>query len=151
MFKKSTNMYTLKIIVFVVFMTGMTVSAWAGNFTSNGDGTVTDNNTGLMWRQNSSTKYWVDALSYCENLDFAGHTDWRLPNIKELISIVDLTLYNPVLDTAYFTSSTSYHYWSSTTYTTFAGSAFIVNRTNGSVQGAGKNSYNYVFCLRDAQ
>ncbi len=62
-------------------------------FVDNGDGTITDKATGLMWMQNDSGKgmTWPDALSYAENMNFAGYSDWRLPNAKELQSIVDYT------------------------------------------------------------
>jgi hypothetical protein len=61
------------------------------NFADNGDGTISDQGTGLMWMQtdNQQVSLWVEALNYCENLEWAGHTDWRLPNAKELQSIVD--------------------------------------------------------------
>ena len=61
------------------------------NFSDNGDGTITDSATGLMWQKadDGNTYDWQDALSYAENLSLAGHTDWRLPNAKELQSIVD--------------------------------------------------------------
>lgn len=60
-------------------------------FKDNGDGTVTDQATGLTWQQSDSGKgmNWKGALAYAENLVLAGHTDWRLPNAKELQSIVD--------------------------------------------------------------
>jgi hypothetical protein len=63
------------------------------DFTDNGDGTVSDNATGLMWQQNDdgNTRDWEDALSYSENLTLGEHSDWRLPNAKELQSIVDYT------------------------------------------------------------
>jgi Protein of unknown function (DUF1566) len=63
------------------------------NFADNGDQTVTDNATGLTWQQDDSGEgmIWEDALNYCETLDLAGHDDWRLPNAKELQSIVDYT------------------------------------------------------------
>lgn len=63
------------------------------NFTDNGNGTITDNATGLMWQQadDGTTRDWGNSLSYAENLSLAGHTDWRLPNAKELHSIVDYT------------------------------------------------------------
>ncbi|MEZ4649872.1 MAG: DUF1566 domain-containing protein [Candidatus Eisenbacteria bacterium] len=62
-------------------------------FVDNGDGTITDSATGLMWMQedNGAGVTWEDALSYSESLSFAGHDDWRLPNAKELQSIVDYT------------------------------------------------------------
>ncbi|GAB5556848.1 MAG: hypothetical protein SchgKO_10610 [Schleiferiaceae bacterium] len=60
-------------------------------FSDNGDGTITDSATGLMWQQadDGNTYDWQDALDYAENLSLAGHSDWRLPNAKELQSIVD--------------------------------------------------------------
>ena len=67
------------------------------SFTDNGDCTVTDNVTGLIWQQEDDdvTKTWEEALAYCETLTLAGPTDWRLPDIKELMSIVDNTRNNP--------------------------------------------------------
>lgn len=63
------------------------------DFEDNGNGTIADNATGLMWMQddNGSAILWKDALDYCENLEFAGYNDWRLPNAKELQSILDYT------------------------------------------------------------
>ncbi|HQW04345.1 MAG: DUF1566 domain-containing protein [Flavobacteriales bacterium] len=63
------------------------------SFIDNGDGTITDNATGLMWQQsdNGTTYNWENALSYAENLTLTDHSDWRLPNAKELQSIVDYT------------------------------------------------------------
>lgn len=63
------------------------------SYTDNGNGTITDNATELMWMQNDSDTgmVWKDALAYAEGKDFAGHSDWRLPNTKELQSIVDYT------------------------------------------------------------
>jgi len=63
------------------------------NFTDNGDGTITDNATGLMWMKNDNGTgvLWENALSYAENFEYAGYSDWRLPNAKELHSIVDYT------------------------------------------------------------
>jgi hypothetical protein len=63
------------------------------NFVDNGDGTITDLATGLMWMQSDSGSgtLWEDALAYAENSTCAGHNDWRLPNAKELQSILDYT------------------------------------------------------------
>ncbi len=69
-------------------------SAYGTNdFVNNGDGTVTDNATGLMWTRddNGAAVLWEDALDYAETSSFAGYSDWRLPNVKELQSIVDYT------------------------------------------------------------
>ena len=69
-------------------------------FGDNGDGTVSDRATGLMWMQGDSGEFgvgtngdgamdWEQALAWCEGSEHAGHGDWRLPNVKELQSIVD--------------------------------------------------------------
>ncbi len=61
------------------------------NFHDNGDGTITDRATGLMWSKADSGNgmNWEQALAYAEHLKLAGHYDWRLPNAKELQSLVD--------------------------------------------------------------
>jgi hypothetical protein len=69
-------------------------SAYGKNrFTDNGNVTISDNATGLMWMQDDSGKgmNWQDALTLAENKSFAGFNDWRLPDTKELQSIVDYT------------------------------------------------------------
>ena len=63
------------------------------DFVDNSDGTITDLATGLMWQQadDGTSRDWEEALAYAENLELVGHTDWRLPSIKELQGIVDYT------------------------------------------------------------
>ena len=65
----------------------------ANDFDDHGDGTVSDHATGLMWQQSDDgvMRDWEEALGYAENLGLAGYDDWRLPNAKELQSIVDYT------------------------------------------------------------
>ena len=101
------------------------------NFADNGDGTVTDNATGLTWMQSDSGSGmdWSDALAYCENLDLAGSDDWRLPDAKELQSIVDYTrspdttgsaAIDPLFNATSITSETGQAdypwYWTGTTH-----------------------------------
>jgi hypothetical protein len=77
-----------------------------GNGTSqmvdNGDGTLSDQASGLTWMQTDSQQplSWADALAYCEGLSWAGQEDWRLPNAKELYSIVDTSRAPDVSNTA---------------------------------------------------
>lgn len=103
-------------------------SAYGRNhFIDNGDGTITDSATGLMWQAGDSgqTLDWKNALAYAENLDLAGHQDWRLPNAKELQSIVDYTrapdAYNladrgPAIDPIFDITATESWFWTSTTH-----------------------------------
>lgn len=82
-----------------------TTTYGTNNFIDNGDGTITDKNTGLMWSQNDSKEEltWKEALSYAESSELASYTDWRLPNIKELQSIADYEATQiPAMDTSMF-------------------------------------------------
>ncbi len=101
-----------------------------GRFVDNEDGTVTDTCTGLMWQQDSfdlsgdgvvtnpgDGVAWSEALAYCENLVVAGHDDWRLPNVRELQSIVDYGRYGTSIDPILGTTLRNSHilgFWSST-------------------------------------
>ncbi|MDE3743834.1 DUF1566 domain-containing protein [Maribacter polysaccharolyticus] len=89
------------------------------DFEDNGDGTVTDNATGLMWQQvdDGNSYDWIDALAYASESELAGYTDWRLPNTKELQSIVDYDKTTfPAIDEDYFTCTDSDSwFWTSTT------------------------------------
>ncbi|MGD1822815.1 MAG: DUF1566 domain-containing protein [Pleomorphochaeta sp.] len=86
------------------------------------NGTVTDSSTRLMWMADDATyaMEWKDALAYCEILEYAGYDDWKLPDIKELQSIVDYTGVYPTIDHSYFNTTQleeknpNYYYWSST-------------------------------------
>ena len=82
----------------------------------NGDGTVSHISTGLMWQQDAFTTVlpWAKAISSCEALQFAGHDDWRLPNIEELRSIADYSRYDQSVDPRFFPDTQSSYYWSST-------------------------------------
>ena len=63
------------------------------NFVNNNDGTVSDLTTGLMWQKadDGNSRSWEESLDYAENIELASYSDWRLPNAKELQSIVDYT------------------------------------------------------------
>ncbi len=103
----------------------------ANRFIDNGDGTVTDNLTGLMWQQETADlnhdgiitsgdidepgpdqTTWQEALQYCDDLLLGTHTDWRLPNIRELHTIIDYSRRNPSIHPVF--RCVSYIYWSST-------------------------------------
>ena len=95
-------------------------SEWGANdFVDNGNGTVTDRAMGLVWQlaDDGQTRDWLGALQYCESLKLAGYNDWRLPNVKELQTIVDYTKNDPALDQRYLKQSDKKAwFWSSTTH-----------------------------------
>lgn len=135
----------------------------APSYRDNGDGTVTDLNTSLMWQRDPGEKVsWDTAVSEAKGLELAGYTDWRLPSIKELYSLILFSGTDPVMhpnagnqnlapfiDTIYFTfrygdasrneRPIDAQYWSSTRYvsTTMDGNrtAFGVNFADGRVKG----------------
>ena len=124
----------------------------AMSFTDNGDGTIIDDNTGLMWQQipTSEDFSWQDAVDYCESLELAGYDDWRIPSCKELYSISDFGLGWPYLNTTYFTLASGQvtkdeQYWSSDYYvgvTVEGGSnaAFGVNHVTGHIKAYSANA-----------
>ncbi len=118
----------------------------ANRFVDNGNGTVTDTCTGLMWQKdtadiNGDGTYtweqdevtWQQALQYCESLEFAGHSDWRLPNVRELQSIVDYGRYGPSIDPVFSVWAESWWYWSSSTGAGHPDYAWGVDFVGGSV------------------
>lgn len=83
----------------------------------NGDGTITEKITNIMWAQRASKEKitWEEAIQYCEDLQFASHKDWKLPGNKELTSLVDLTKQKPAIDTRFFPDvDYKSFYWSRT-------------------------------------
>jgi hypothetical protein len=127
-------------------------------FVDHGDGTVTDTCTGLMWQKKiadtsgdgQSTDQdlvaWCRALEYCENLSFAGHDDWRLPNVRELLSIADYGRSNPAIDRVFGQVLPPFGYWSSSS--TPSGTAFIDYNSAGQSSAEFKGVANYVRAVR---
>ncbi len=114
---------------------------------------VTDSNTGLQWQDNADagtvTKTWQGAIDYCEVLSLGEKSDWRLPNINELTSLVDDT-YTPTIDFT-FQNVVSNQYWSSTTNTNYDNGAWIVYFNYGNQYDGHKGNRNYVRCVRTGQ
>lgn len=138
------------------------------SYTDNGDGTITDNNTGLEWEKksddeafndNDNTTFphdkdnaytWNNAFAVhvagLNTANFAGFNDWRLPNVKELQSIVNYEVFNPSVSTAFNTTcagatvltgscTAASGYWSSTTFANGPGLAWGVNFFDGFLDG----------------
>jgi hypothetical protein len=141
------------------------------SFTDNGNGTVTDNNTDLIWqKQDDDTYYnWYQATgtvnssynpsggSYknvCGSLSLGGQSDWRVPTKKELITIVDYAIPypGPTISTVYFPNTKSSNYWSSTTVAGYPVNAWYVYFNDGLVGTYYKhNDGMYVRCVRGGQ
>jgi hypothetical protein len=124
-------------------------------FTGNGTGVITDTLTGLMWAENANldgTKTWNNAIDYCNGLSLGGYTDWRLPNVRELFSLIDFSQYNPALPSGHpFDNVQSSYYWSSTTYASGTSYAWGVHLGSGYVGSGGKASTGYVWPVRGGQ
>ena len=125
----------------------------ANHYTDNGDGTITDNITQLIWQKmlNTTALTWEQALTYAEGLTLAGASDWRLPNIKELQSLNDESATNPSVNTTYFSALGMKNYWSSTTLLPNPSnltSAWYWNTQFGITTYDTKTNTNYVICVR---
>ena len=113
---------------------------------------VTDSATGLQWQDNSAAgsllSAWNTAINYCENtLTLGGHNDWRLPNINELLSIVDFSLHNPALNIFVFQNHISNYYWSSTTSIFGNSDAWGVSFIHDTWYYDAKHTDRYVRCV----
>lgn len=90
----------------------------SGTLTVDADDTVIDSMTKLEWQRTAledAERDWQEALAYCESLTHAERSDWRLPSIKELLTIIDeAAIEPPVVDAASFGDSSAARYWSST-------------------------------------
>ena len=138
-------------------------------FTDNGDGTVTDNLSLLIWLKkanaSNSGRAWQNAFDDIEQLNANGtmngqncndisnagthQTDWRLPNIKELQSLIDYSRSSPALPSGNpFTGVTADSCWSSTTCTWYDGSAWSVQMDFGNETGSEKSSLFLVWPVR---
>ena len=139
-------------------------------FKDNGDGTVTDNLTKLIWLKNANcagaTKSWFEALTYCQTLnsgqcgltDDSVEGDWRLPNVKELQSLIHYGFYSPALPNTAgtgqwaegdpFINVQPSHYWSATTYVHGTNNAYWVYMSDGVVAYRWKINGNYVWPVR---
>lgn len=123
--------------------TSITATTPTTQFTVHGDGTVTDKKTGLMWKQcpegqsgaacatgTAVTYTWQGALQQAASVNgsgFATYTDWRLPNIKELSSIVERQCETPAINLEVFPATPSERFWSSSPVAAINDDAWLVN------------------------
>ncbi len=128
------------------------------------NGIAKDSATGLQWQdepytQAEQTAYdkntnsgkagnWQYAKAYCENLTLGGFSDWRLPNIYELNTLLDNTKSSKPYVIDGIENIASSHYWSSTTNASNSSNAWNVNFNNGNDDWNNKTNSNYVRCVR---
>lgn len=120
------------------------------HFLDNGDGTITDNLTQLIWQKvpNTSALTWEQGLAYAEGLTLGGASDWRLPNIKELQSLNNESATNPSVFSPYFSNLGVHFYWSSTSLPNQTTKAWYWNTQYGITTYDVKTNSNYVICVR---
>ena len=113
---------------------------------------LTDNKTGLMWQDNSAAKNtkkdWQGALAFCSELHLAGYDDWRLPNIKELESIISISQDNPAIKNGFKNVGGSGYYWSSSAHESSEEFAWMMNFKRGYEYNNYKTYKRYVRCVR---
>jgi len=137
-------------------------------YLDNGDGTVTDNETGLMWQKctvglsdascstgTASAFTWSGALAEVQSqngITALGYSDWRLPNIKELASLVERACDNPAINETLFPATQVVTgYWTSTIDQGSNNLAWYVNFTTGADGSAAKNTATpHIRLVRDA-
>jgi hypothetical protein len=143
---------------------GNCLSTKPARFIDNGDGTIIDKSTGLIWVKNPHTDLldkfkkemkWQNAIDACKELDFVGHKDWRLPTVEELRSIVDYARgakdNEPAIDTKFFPDTKCSWYWTSTPCAWDSGCAWYVYFYYGIAGNFNKGYYFYVRPVRSSQ
>ncbi|CAK8724559.1 DUF1566 domain-containing protein [Candidatus Electrothrix aarhusensis] len=130
----------------------------APSYTDNGDGTVTDNNTGLMWQKDTSdidndnlissddTVSWQDAVDYCAGITFAGASDWHLPTRFEISSIIDRTRTSPAINPIF--RAVLRFYWADSIYSSNTSNAWGAHFSRGHTYYTSKLQRYYVRCVR---
>ncbi|MCI5219362.1 MAG: DUF1566 domain-containing protein [Candidatus Electrothrix sp. LOE2] len=134
----------------------------------NGNGTITDLKTGLMWKQclegvsgnlcetgSPSSFTWQEALQQPGVVNnaggFAGYTDWRLPNIRELDTLVEEQCYDPAINLNRFPNTPSSGVWSGSPNAGYSDGAWLVNFNGGSSGYGGRVNYDAVRLVRGGQ
>ena len=91
---------------------------------------------------------WQAALQYCEGLELAGHDDWRLPNVRELQSIVDYGRFSPAIDPAFDAVGAVEMYWSSSYYVGMPDRAWFVSFIAGEVSFVPQDTHWHIRAVR---
>ncbi len=141
----------------------------SNRFTVSSNGTVTDTKTGLMWKRcseglsgvgctvGSAVTYnsWQNALLQAQTVNsnggYAGYSNWRVPNVKELRSITERQCYDPAINAIIFPNTISYSYWSSSPIANLSNRAWGVSFGKGGDLFVHKLYYGHVRLVRSGQ
>jgi hypothetical protein len=172
MFRSQLKLAVLLAMLVTAFETGAVCPAGNPNasliestptaaFTNHGNGTITHNLTGLMWKQCAqglsgvgcatgavAAMTWSAALAVAVTDTTAGYTDWRLPNKKELESIVESCGYSPAINQTLFPATPGPNFWSSSSYVPVSTGAWFVNFNDGYADTGAKSAVNSVRLVR---
>jgi hypothetical protein len=123
-------------------------------FKNNGNGTITDIKTGLIWQRvpRSKAMNWQNAKTYCDNLKLAGFTDWRLPTRKEIRELIKTGVkpYNEWLIKKGFRNIKSKYYWTSDVYKRLKNNVWSMQIKYNSMSYINKKYLSYVIAVRPA-
>jgi len=145
--------------VILLILIGLSSLIYA-DFSRNSNGVIRDSITHLEWQDNYSDNrgvikktIWQKAIDYCEELNLDSKTDWRLPNINELSSLLEYK-HSPAINSIFqnISSDSWDYYWSSTSYSNNINNAWIVGFSDAYVNSDKKdnsNHNNYVRCVRN--
>jgi hypothetical protein len=137
----------------------------SSNFTIHNDGTATHNTTGLMWMRCSLGQVWdgkactgspaiytwQEGLQAGDRHEFAGYSDWRLPNKNELESIVEERCFSPAINITVFPGTPPVFFWASSPYAGFSQGAWSVDFGYGAVNASDKDGSIPVRLVRGGQ
>jgi len=123
-----------------------------GSYIRDGESmTVYDDQTDLTWEDDiNHLRLWEGAIDYCESLNVGGVRDWRLPNVNELLSIVDYNVQNTTINPT-FNYLINQPYWSATTDARDRDAAWYVNFSDGYSRPFPKSVNRYVRCVRQGK
>ena len=136
----------------------------ASRFLKHGNGTVTDTVSGLMWAQcaeglsgsactvgEAANFTWEEALIRARDSVLAGYTDWRLPNLKELFSMVEERCVDPAINLAVFPNTPASYFWSASPSADSSNFTWIVGFMNGGADYRSRYHYSQVRLVRSGQ